>query len=315
MDERPLVSVCMITYNHATFIAEAIEGVLMQKTDFPIELIIADDFSTDDTGKIAREYSIKYPDTIRILPRESNLGILPNFIDSLRNCSGEYIAICEGDDYWTDPLKLQKQVDFLEANPDFAISSHRVRVMENGSNSEEVFPDETVPKVTAFKELSYVNYIPTLSCVFRNKLFEQFPSRFEQLSVGDYPLHLLNAQHGLIRHFDDVMGTYRIHHGGAWSLIADEVRRTKWLEMLKVCDEYFYPLGHKGFQKQIDDAEIGLCFFSFKKEEFMQFRAKVLQLVRMGRIDSIRTLAALAIRFVVSFNRVLAQKYIKISKS
>ena len=120
MVSYPSVSVCMIAYNQEAFIADAIEGVLMQKCDFPIELVIGEDFSPDLTRTICEEYA-KNNNIVTLLPSSENLGIMPNFSRTLDNCNGKYIAICEGDDYWTDPYKLQKQVDFLEANSDFGL--------------------------------------------------------------------------------------------------------------------------------------------------------------------------------------------------
>lgn len=103
-----MVSICMITYNHEPFIREAIEGVLMQQSTFPYELVIGEDYSTDRTRDICIEYQQKHPDKIRLLLNEKNLGVMPNFIQTLNACSSKYIALCEGEDYWTDPLKPQE---------------------------------------------------------------------------------------------------------------------------------------------------------------------------------------------------------------
>jgi len=127
-NNKPLVSVCMITYNHENFIKDAIEGILMQKTSFPIELIIGEDCSTDNTRKIVKDYEEKYPEIIFAQYSEKNLGMINNFLNVLQAARGKYIALCEGDDYWTDPLKLQKQVDFLEANPEYVICANRTKV-------------------------------------------------------------------------------------------------------------------------------------------------------------------------------------------
>ncbi|MDF1549683.1 MAG: glycosyltransferase, partial [Bacteroidales bacterium] len=132
------LSVCMITYNHEKYIGQAIEGVLMQKTNFDIELLIGEDFSNDNTRNICMGYKNKYPDKIKLLLREKNIGMMRNFIQTLNTCKGKYIALCDGDDYWTDPLKLQKQVDFLEANPEYALCYHRVNILtHNGIITDE----------------------------------------------------------------------------------------------------------------------------------------------------------------------------------
>lgn len=123
----PLLSIVTITYNHEPYIAKTIEGVLMQQVNFPIEYIIAEDCSTDRTRKICEEYVAKYPKLINLLPSDHNLGAKENEYRAMKTARGKYIAFCEGDDYWTDPLKLQKQVDFLEAHPDYSVTFHRCR--------------------------------------------------------------------------------------------------------------------------------------------------------------------------------------------
>ena len=123
MSEKPLVSVFMITYNHEKFIAQAIEGVLMQKTNFPFELIIGEDCSTDRTREIVVDYAQRFPEIIKPILHEKNVGMKSNMNTCMQACSGKYTAICEGDDYWIDSLKLQKQVGFLEAHSDFSMCS------------------------------------------------------------------------------------------------------------------------------------------------------------------------------------------------
>ena len=129
----PLVSICCITYNHEQFIREAVDGFLMQKTDFPIEIIIHDDASIDGTTKIIKEYQGKHAELIKLIIQTENQYKTRGFgflVDLFQQAQGKYIALCEGDDYWTDPLKLQKQVDFLEANPDYSLVSHRRKVYD-----------------------------------------------------------------------------------------------------------------------------------------------------------------------------------------
>ena len=132
------VSVCMVTYNHEKYIAQAIESVLMQKTNFDYELVIGEDCSTDKTKKIIIKYQKRYPKIIRIILNKKNLGAGLNFVQILEACKGEYIALLDGDDYWTDPVKLQKQVDFLDNNPYYSISSHNVYVIQEGSKDKPV---------------------------------------------------------------------------------------------------------------------------------------------------------------------------------
>ena len=128
MSKRPLVSVVSITYNQEKFIREALEGMVLQKTNFDFEIIVADDASTDATAAIIQEYADAYPGLIKPVLRKKNLGAIANSLSSLRLARGKYLALCEGDDYWTDENKLQKQVDFLEAHQDYALCFHPVRV-------------------------------------------------------------------------------------------------------------------------------------------------------------------------------------------
>lgn len=121
INRMPLVSVCMITYNHEPYIRQAIEGVMMQQTDFLFELVIGEDCGADATRVICEEYQAQYPAKIRLLPATGNKGVIGNFFATINAATAKYIAFCEGDDYWTDPDKLQRQVDFLEANPDYGL--------------------------------------------------------------------------------------------------------------------------------------------------------------------------------------------------
>ena len=132
-----LLSVVLLTYNHAPYITDCIEGVLAQKVSFPIEVIIAEDCSTDGTRKICEEYARKYPNLIRLIEYGENVGAVANEQRALLAAKGKYIATCEGDDYWTDADKLQKQVDFLESNPDYSVCFHRYRKLHCNDGSWE----------------------------------------------------------------------------------------------------------------------------------------------------------------------------------
>ncbi|MBC7892171.1 MAG: glycosyltransferase, partial [Sphingobacteriaceae bacterium] len=124
----PKVSIYCITYNHGPYIAQALGGFLAQQTNFPFEIVVGDDASLDDTQAVLRDYQARFPEKIRLLLHEKNRGAIHNFIDVYHACQGEYMATCEGDDYWTDPLKLQKQADFLDAHPDFSMVFHNAEV-------------------------------------------------------------------------------------------------------------------------------------------------------------------------------------------
>jgi glycosyltransferase involved in cell wall biosynthesis len=208
-----------MTYNHGLYIHDAMEGILKQQTDFKVEVVVGDDFSTDDTLVIIREYHDTENIHIRILERKIGdeywqkrqvKGRLYNFTNIIENCKGKYIALLDGDDYWTDPLKLQKQIDFLERNPSFSVCFHRAIERHEILSKEKVIPEGPMNATLRLDDLlKGSNFIPTNSCVFRN-FDTPLPPWFYQLPFGDYGLHLLNAKRGDIGFIDEVMGVYRI---------------------------------------------------------------------------------------------------------
>lgn len=215
----PLVSVCLITYNHGRFIKETIDSVLMQNTSFLFKLIIADDFSTDGTRETILKYKNKYPELIELILQPKNVGAARNWLDLMNAPKSKYIAYLEGDDYWTDPYKLQKQVDFLEKNESYVGNFHNVEIRYEESGKASVLhcrlPGE---KDITFKDLSYVNVIPSCSVVFRGKYLRDMPPWFAALPLGDWPLHLWNAQYGNFWYISHVMGVYRITSSSTWAL-------------------------------------------------------------------------------------------------
>lgn len=239
---KPLVSVCCITYNQENYIAEAIEGFLMQKTDFPIEILIHDDASTDKTADIVREYEKKHPDLIKAIYQKENqyskgVKVTPTY--QFSRAKGKYIAMCEGDDYWTDPLKLQKQVDFLEGNPEYAICFHPVKILlEEEQKLVDDFITRKVRDITDIYDLAKGNYIHTPSVLFRNRLFDYSILLKNKSKAGDYFLHMLNAQFGKIKKVSDLMAVYRVHKDGIWALKDYKFRLLETLKLQKSLIEY-----------------------------------------------------------------------------
>ncbi|MEO6721263.1 MAG: glycosyltransferase [Ferruginibacter sp.] len=208
----------MITYNHKSYIRQAVESIMMQQTDFAVELFIGDDNSTDGTTDICNELVHEYPGRINLTVNSVNIGPSENAINIFRKCSGaKYIAICEGDDYWCDEYKLQKQVDFLEANDEYAICFHEVMVLrENGQ--KEFYNNIEVNKSFNVVDLAHNNFIATVSCLFRvYDHFKIFPTWYKGFAGNDYGLKLLNATKGEIYYIKDCMAVYRVHNGGIWS--------------------------------------------------------------------------------------------------
>lgn len=219
-------SVSLITYNHAPYIAQAVEGVLRQQTDFDFELVIGEDDSSDGTREIVKEYQAKHPARIRLfLNDRKNVAYVNgkptgqwNFLNNLRQCRGQYIALLDGDDYWTSPHKLQKQVDFLETHPDCALCFHNVTVRdERDAGRSQLFHSEPMRERYELADLLRGNFMQTCSVVFRAGLFGELPSWILKCPMGDWPLHVLNARHGWIGYLNEVMAVYRMHGGGIWS--------------------------------------------------------------------------------------------------
>lgn len=219
----PTINVCMITYNHEKYISEAIEGVLMQKTTFPIQLVVGEDYSTDNTRAICEEYQKKYPNIIKLLPKQkNNLGMMPNFIRTLVACKSNYIALCEGDDYWTDPLKLQKQVDFLEANEEYALCAHRYNIFDCQTNetTPDYFEAFFTPEVEglSFEAMDIFEtwYTKTLTVVFRNIYdFEKLAAKYNHFRDVHLYYHILKKGKGYLFNFNG--GVYNKHEGGVFS--------------------------------------------------------------------------------------------------
>lgn len=216
----------MITYNHEPYVRQAIESILQQKTTFKIELVIGEDCSTDSTRFICEEYALSHPDVIKLLPSEKNLGITPNLIRTLLACSGDFIALCEGDDYWTDPLKLQKQVDFLEANPDYVACYHQVMVVDADGNKVQSSKNSFLHNCDLTQEeLIMGRVMSTLSLCYRNVITE-FPEEFYKSPTGDNFLCSLLGNYGKAKFLKDIKpSAYRMHAGGSWSLQDDDKKK------------------------------------------------------------------------------------------
>jgi glycosyltransferase involved in cell wall biosynthesis len=211
----PIVSVFCITYNHENFIRDAIEGFLMQETTFPVEIFIHDDASTDRTADIVREYAEKYPHIFwTVLQKENqwsrNTGCIFEF---LRKQRGNFLAFCEGDDFWTKTYKLEKQVRFLEENPDYSICFHRVQVLSNTGNLvgdplEARFEKIQTSYSTRFDLIKHGNFINTASAMYRNDELN-YPPELSRSPVGDYLLHICRSEQGHIHRLDESMAVYR----------------------------------------------------------------------------------------------------------
>lgn len=221
---HPIISVCITTYNHEKFIEEAIDSVLAQKTNFDFEILIGEDDSQDKTREIVKRYQQRYPNKIRLFLNSRDDVIYIdgrptgrwNLINNLKNAKGKYIALLDGDDYWIDNSKLQRQVDFMEQHPDHTICFHEVLAIDEISSppSKSKFPDFT--PVLNIESLIRQNFIATSSVVYRNIFQGKLPHSFEQVPMGDWPLHIMHASLGKIAQIEGVYSVYRIHSAGIW---------------------------------------------------------------------------------------------------
>ncbi len=216
----PLVSICTITYNHEQYIAEALDSFLMQETDFPFEIVIDDDCSTDINAKIIQSYIDKYPNIFNANLRSMNVGMNVNGIENLQRATGKYIALCEGDDYWTDPLKLQIQINFLEENTNYVISGHDAFIVdENGNHLKDSKLPDIQKKDFDGEDLVLINtWILTLSWVFRKEAIAKVPHEILQVLNGDNFLLSIIGHFGKSKYHNDIKPAgYRSHLGGIWS--------------------------------------------------------------------------------------------------
>lgn len=210
---KPLVSIVMITYNHRRYIAEALNGVLCQEGDFEIEVILSDDNSTDGMDEVILGFIEEHPSGkfIRYIRHENNMGMMKNLIWSLNQCKGEFIALCEGDDFWIDPAKLQCQISFLKNNLDFSLTYHPAFVLEKNGDLVKDFIAERNFNAEVSNRLDlaiFGNYIHTPTVVFRNYNLV-IPSFFEKLKIGDFFLYLLISKYGKIKRFPKEFAVYR----------------------------------------------------------------------------------------------------------
>ncbi|HSU53605.1 MAG TPA: glycosyltransferase [Candidatus Dormibacteraeota bacterium] len=215
----PKLSIFSITFNHAPFIRQALESILTQRVSFDYEIVVGDDCSTDGMRAILEEYQRRFPDRIKPIFRDKNVGMMRNVVETLNQCQGDYIACLEGDDYWTDPDKLQLQVDFMDQNPGCALCHHRVAHI--ASPGETVIREFPASRFRAPRSephwLAILNYIQTCSVVFRRKWMPSFDEEFLSLKLGDWPLFALLSERGSIEYLDRTMAHYRVHAGNSWN--------------------------------------------------------------------------------------------------
>jgi len=290
---KPKVSVRILAYNHSEFIAQAIEGALMQQTNFEFELVIGEDCSTDGTRELVLNYQQKHPDRIRLILAEENGGKYTgngrlNFVRTLQACRGEYIALLDGDDYWTSPHKLQFQADCLDSHPEYAECGHQATILAYPERKEVGFygPDiRTQESSFGYSEILEANFIATSSVMFRREFIQNLPKAIYFLPMADWPLHCLLASQGRIGWSYEPMGVYRHHPNAIWSSMGQIDIWKRIVYMYEVYLTYMDPAYHSLIKAKISDWAFKIGLEHLKNADHAQaklFLAKCLRANPLG---------------------------------
>lgn len=257
---KPKVVIECITYNHEKYIRDALEGFIMQQTDFPFVAIVHEDASTDGTAEILREYAEKYPDVIfPIFEKENQYskkdGSLTRIMHTAIKATGaKYIALCEGDDYWTDPNKLQLQVDFLDSNPDYSMCFHAVEIKNEGVKSIDETFDKIISKEYSAKEILSKWIVPTCSAVLKRTVHENRPTH-KDFIVGDNVLWATALTNGKVWGMENIMAVYR-RNAGSWTSTSkskskEREKLLRWINHYEAMKESFPKIKQKVFDDNI----------------------------------------------------------------
>ena len=247
MISKPLVSICTVAFNHENYIEQMLQSILNQKINFDYELLIHDDASTDKTADIIKSYAAKYPNIIKPIFQNENQfsrGIRPNIEYNISRAKGKYLAFCDGDDFWCDSLKLQKQVDFLEVNSTFMGCSHNTKILRE--SVDNILKDEFIinnPQKDIYTIDDFIKgeaYFHTSAFVFRfNENEKNYILDLLKQIRGDWFRSMVFASFGPIKYIDEVMSVYRIHDKGVWSKLSEEEQVLKNLDAILSINKAF----------------------------------------------------------------------------
>jgi glycosyltransferase involved in cell wall biosynthesis len=264
---KPLVSACIITYNQQDYIAEAIKGALMQELDEPYEIVVSDDCSTDDTPKIIRELA-KSDTRIRVIERSKNVGMHLNWLEAINACSGEFIALCEGDDYWTDNQKLAKQLAVLQSDASLSGSFTNADILEfNGQLSRNAYVELNQKKLAANDLLAlHYNPVPTCTLMFRKSLFNGFPAAYYQSPFADRILHTLLILKGSYVFLNLSTATYRKNDTGLWSGIKAKKQHQNMIRSLQIIEKLVPLLSQKALVRNSIRKQLDFMLYNYRDE-------------------------------------------------
>lgn len=238
-DSKIKVSIIVPTYNHEDFITEAINSILMQKVEFYYEIIIADDCSKDSTLLIAEKFYKDNPDKIKILKSHENLGVTKNYQRAFYASKGEYIAVLEGDDYWISPVKLQRQVTFLEEHHECSFCFNRIVIKNESTNRlsfEQTQKNLSPYQLLSTEDLIHNNFIGNFSaCIYRKSIINKIDKSLFELNVYDWMFNIVYSLYGVIGYIPEIMTVYRYHSKSAWSSLSSY---QKGKELLEDIDKY-----------------------------------------------------------------------------
>lgn len=274
---REKVSCHIITYNQVNFIGKCIEGILMQKTNFDFEIVIGDDLSSDGTREILEQYAIQYPNLIKLNLRNNRGKGIPgkeNFVSTLKMCRGKYITLCDGDDYWIDPNKLQKQVDFLENNPDYVIHSGVAQILKQNQISQEYLGLEKEPKTFTVESFYKQNNLVTCTVMFQN-IIKDFPKDFSKIIFGDWYLYTLLLKKSGLKAYrsNDILSVYRINSLGVMNSLSIRNNYQTHIKQIIVLKKL---TGYKNFSREIVGS---LNWYSFEKFKIELEQKRYLQMM------------------------------------
>jgi glycosyltransferase involved in cell wall biosynthesis len=226
------VSVLVVTYNHAPFIRQCLDSVLMQRLETEYEILISEDCSTDGTRELVKGYQQRHPEIIRLILSDQNVRTNAVVARGIQAARGDYVALLDGDDYWIAPDKLQRQAAFLDNHPECTLCFHNAQVLhEDGTRGPWNWTPPGHPEITSIEDLFLGNYIATCSTMFRKGTVDPIPAWYDLFfPITDWPLHLLNAEHGLIGYINEVMGVYRYHPGGLYSPLSEDQKLSATLD-------------------------------------------------------------------------------------